>query len=149
MSSTNEGNLVTIKQTGVKDIRRALHGLEERALERALAEVRRAVDQAAAQGVKTIQYVIDTSGAGMPYKHDKSTDARVHTGAMRESVGVRWERDDAGGVTVFIGFINTPDYTVFQEEGTHKLRAMQALAKARAMAEDDLDSIALTHGTLK
>ena len=44
MSSTNEGNLVTIRQTGVKDIRRALHGLEERALERALVEVRRAVD---------------------------------------------------------------------------------------------------------
>ena len=149
MSSTNEGNLVTIKQTGVKDIRRALHGLGARALAKALAEVRRAVDQAAAQGVKTIQYVIDTSGAGMPYKHDKNTDARVHTGAMRESVGVRWERDDAGGVTVFIGFINTPSYTVFQEEGTHKLRAMQALAKARAMAEDDLDSIRLTHGVLK
>ena len=149
MSSTNEGSLVAIRQTGVKDIRRALHGLEARALAKALAEVRRAVDQAAAQGVKTIQYVIDTSGAGMPYKHDKNTDARVHTGAMRESVGVRWERDDAGGVTVFIGFINTPDYTVFQEEGTHKLRAMQALAKARAMAEDDLDSIRLTQGALK
>lgn len=149
MSSTNEGNLVTIRQTGVKDIRRALRGLEARALTKALAEVRRAVDQAAAQGVETIKYVIDTSGAGMPYKHDKNTDARVHTGAMRESVGVRWERDDNSGVTVFIGFINTPDYTVFQEEGTHKLRAMQALAKARAMAEDDLDSIALTHGVLK
>ena len=139
--SGGDGNLVTIRQTGVKDIHRALRGLEERALERALAEVRRAVDQAAIQGVKTIQYVIDTSGAGMPYKHDKNTDARVHTGAMRESVGARWERDDDNGVTVFIGFINTPSYTVFQEEGTHKLRAMQALAKARAMAEDDLDSI--------
>ena len=149
MSSTNEGNLVTIRQTGVKDIRRALCGLEERALERALAEVRRAVDQAAVQGVKTIQYVINTSGAGMPFKHDKSTDARVHTGAMRESVGVRWERDDNSGVTVFIGFINTPSYTSFQEEGTHKLRAMQALAKARALAEDDLDSIRLTQGALK
>ena len=144
MSSTNEGNLVTIRQTGVKDIRRALRGLEERALERALAEVRRAVDQAAAQGVETIKYVIDTSGAGMPYKHDKSTDARVHTGAMRDSVSARWEKDDPSGFVVFVGFVEGPDYTVFQEEGTKKLRAMASLAKARAIVEDALDS----HGNL-
>lgn len=147
--SGSDGNLVTIRQTGVKDIRRALRGVEQRAREHALTQVRRAVDNAAIQGVKTIQYVIDTSGAGMPYKHDKNTDARVHTGAMRESVGARWERDDADGITVFIGFLNTPAYTVFQEEGTHKLRAMQALAKARALVEDDLDSVTLTQGELR
>ena len=118
--------------------------LEERALERALAEVRRAVDQAAVQGVKTIQYVIDTSGAGMPYKHNPHTDARVHTGAMRGSVGARWEKDDPSGLAVFIGFVEGPDYTVFQEEGTRKLRAMASLAKARAIVEDALDS----HGNL-
>ena len=134
---------------GPRDVRRALRGVEEKALRQALADTRRTVDKAVLAAVESILNTVDTSGAGMPYKHNPNTDARVHTGAMRESVGVRWERDDDSGVTVFIGFINTPDYTVFQEEGTHKLRAMQALAKARAMAEDDLDSIALTHGALK
>ncbi len=58
--------------------------------ERAMVEVRRAVDLRPPPRALRPPYVIDTSGAGMPYKHDRNTDARVHTGAMRESVGVRW-----------------------------------------------------------
>nr|DAW01314.1 MAG TPA: hypothetical protein [Caudoviricetes sp.] len=80
----------------------------------------------------------------MPYKHNPHTDARVHTGAMRDSVSARWEKDDPSGFVVFVGFVEGPDYTVFQEEGTRKLRAMASLAKARAIVEDALDS----HGNL-
>lgn len=129
---------------GPRDVRRALRGVEKKALRQALADTRRTVDKAVLVAVESILNTVDTSGAGMPYKHDKNTDARVHTGAMRGSVGARWEQDNAEGFTVFIGFVEGPDYTVFQEEGTKKLRAMASLAKARAIVEDALDS----HGNL-
>ena len=129
---------------GPRDVRRALRGVEEKALRRALADTRRTVDKAVLAAVESILNIVDTSGAGMPYKHNPHTDARVHTGAMRGSVGARWEKDDPSGLAVFIGFVEGPDYTVFQEEGTRKLRAMASLAKARAIVEDALDS----HGNL-
>lgn len=124
---------------GPRDVRRALRGIEEKALRRALADTRRTVDKAVLAAVESILNTVDTSGAGMPYKHNPHTDARVHTGAMRGSVGARWEKDDPSGLVVFIGFVEGPDYTVFQEEGTRKLRAMASLAKARAVVEDALD----------
>lgn len=124
---------------GPRDVRRALRGVEEKALHRALADTRRTVDKAVLAAVESILNTVDTSGAGMPYKHNPHTDARVHTGAMRGSVGARWEKDDPSGLVVFVGFVEGPDYTVFQEEGTRKLRAMASLAKARAVVEDALD----------
>lgn len=124
---------------GPRDVRRALRGIEEKALRRALADTRRTVDKAVLAAVESILNTVDTSGAGMPYKHNPHTDARVHTGAMRGSVGARWEKDDPSGLVVFVGFVEGPDYTVFQEEGTRKLRAMASLAKARAVVEDALD----------
>lgn len=129
---------------GARDVRRALRGVEAEALHRALAGTRRTVDKAVLAAVESILSTVDTSGAGMPYKHNPHTDARVHTGAMRGSVGARWEKDDPSGLVVFVGFVEGPDYTVFQEEGTRKLRAMASLAKARAIVEDALDS----HGNL-
>lgn len=135
---------VGIRRTGVRDVRRAMRGVEERALQRALADTRHVIDSAAVAAVDSILNTINTSGAGMPYKHDPHTDARVWTGAMRDSVGARWEQDNSEGFTVFIGFVNGPEYAVFQEEGTRKLRAMASLAKARAIVEDTLDS----HGGL-
>lgn len=129
---------------GARDVRRALRGVEAEALHRALADTRRTVDKAVLAAVESILSTVDTSGAGMPYKHNPHTDARVHTGAMRGSVGARWEKDDPSGLVVFVGFVEGPDYTVFQEEGTRKLRAMASLAKARAIVEDALDS----HGNL-
>lgn len=135
--------LVTIRQTGIRDINRAMRAVEEKALAQALAKVRAAVDRAALEAAKSIQHTIDTSGAGMPYKHNPDTDARVWTGAMRDSVGVDWERDDAQGISVTIGFLDTPEYTKFQEQGTGRLRAMASLAAARARAEDILDSTGL------
>ena len=129
---------------GPRDVRRALRGVEEKALRQALADARRIVDKAVLAAVESILNTVDTSGAGMPYKHNPNTDARVHTGAMRGSVDARWEKDDPSGFVVFIGFVQGPDYTVFQEEGTRKLRAMASLAKARAIVEDALDS----HGNL-
>lgn len=124
---------------GPRDVRRALRGVEEKALRQALADTRRTVDKAVLAAVESILNTVDTSGAGMPYKHDPRTDARVHTGAMRGSVGARWEKDDPSGLVVFVGFVEGPDYTVFQEGGTRKLRAMASLAKARAVVEDALD----------
>lgn len=129
---------------GARDVRRALRGVEAEALHRALADTRRTVDRAVLAAVESILNTVDTSGAGMPYKHNPHTDARVHTGAMRGSVGAKWEKDDPSGLVVFVGFVEGPDYTVFQEEGTRKLRAMASLAKARAIVEDALDS----HGNL-
>lgn len=129
---------------GARDVRRALRGVEAEALHRALADTRRTVDKAVLAAVESILNTVDTSGAGMPCKHNLHTDARVHTGAMRGSVGARWEKDDPSGLVVFVGFVEGPDYTVFQEEGTKKLRAMASLAKARAIVEDALDS----HGNL-
>lgn len=129
---------------GARDVRRTLRGIEEKALHRALADTRRTVDKAVLAAVESIFNTVDTSGAGMPYKHNPHTDARVHTGAMRGSVGAKWEKDDPSGLVVFVGFVEGPDYTVFQEEGTRKLRAMASLAKARAIVEDALDS----HGNL-
>lgn len=124
---------------GPRDVRRALRGVEEKALHRALADTRRTVDKAVLAAVESILNTVDTSGAGMPYKHNPHTDARVHTGAMRGAVGARWEKDDPSGLVVFVGFVEGPDYTAFQEEGTRKLRAMASLAKARAVVEDALD----------
>lgn len=135
---------VTIRRTGVRDVRRAMRGVEKQALQRALADARHVIDSAAVAAVDSILNTINTSGAGMPYKHDPHTDARVWTGAMRDSVGARWEQDNTEGFTVFIGFVSGPEYAVFQEEGTRKLRAMASLAKARAIVEDALDS----HGNL-
>lgn len=130
---------VVIRRTGVRDVRRAMRGVEEKALSRALVDTRHTIDSAATAAVDSILTTVNTSGAGMPYKHDPHTDARVWTGAMRDSVGVRWEQDNSEGFTVFIGFVEGPDYAVFQEEGTRKLAAMAALAKARAIVEDALD----------
>ena len=129
---------------GPRDVRRVLRGIEEKALHQALADTRRTVDKAVLAAVESILNTVDTSGAGMPYKHNPHTDARVHTGAMRDSVSARWEKDDPSGFIVFVGFVDGPEYAVFQEEGTKKLRAMASLAKARAIVEDALDS----HGNL-
>ena len=101
---------------GPRDVRRALRGVEEKALHRALADTRRIVDKAVLAAVESIL----------------------------NTVGARWEKDDPSGLAVFVGFVEGPDYTVFQEEGTRKLRAMASLAKARAVVEDALDS----HGNL-
>lgn len=71
---------------GDRDVRRALRGVEAEALHRALADTRRTVDKAVLAAVESILNTVDTSGAGMPYKHNPHTDARVHTGSDRKSV---------------------------------------------------------------
>ena len=52
--------LVTIRQTGVRDINRAMRAVEEKALAQALTKVRAAVDRAALEAAKSIQLTIDT-----------------------------------------------------------------------------------------
>lgn len=114
-------------------LKKAGSTVEERkdALMRDVAE---AVQEAGA----VVAQVIETSGAGMPYKWEPHTSRRFKTGHMYDTAGNRTgyevlEQDDTRGrFRARVGFTGADaDYIKYQEEGTRKLRGMMALPMSK------------------
>lgn len=110
--------------------------------EKVITEAFQAAEAAARAGGEVVIRTVDTSGAGMPYKHDPATDARVWTGHMRSTAadgqGYRVnQRNISGGkFSASVGFTDADEkYIGYQEEGTSKLRGMLALQSARTTTD--------------
>lgn len=86
-------------------------------------------------GAVIVRY-IETSGEGMPYKHEKHTPRRYKTGRMLDTAGHRTGYEVLTRTrTQFrarVGFTGADrDYIRYQEEGTSKLRGMLSLPASK------------------
>lgn len=113
--------------------------------EKVITDAFRATEAAAKAGGDVVIRTVDTSGAGMPYKHDPSTDARVWTGHMRSTAGdgtgyrVNVRNISGGKFFASVGFTDADEkYIGYQEEGTNKLRGMLALQSARTATDQTM-----------
>ena len=80
---------------------------------------RKSASRAAAAGMKDFINTIDTSGYGMPYKADPSTDARVNSGRMRADVSKRIVTDTDKQFSVRVGWVDgAKKYYNWQDNGT-------------------------------
>lgn len=129
------------KSRGVSQIASNLDSFQRKVIEDAF----RAAEAAAKAGGEVVIRTVDTSGAGMPYKHDPTTDARVWTGHMRSTAadgqGYRVnQRNVSGGrFSASVGFTDADEkYIGYQEEGTNKLRGMLALQSARTATDQTM-----------
>ena len=126
------------KSRGVSQIAGNLDSFQRKVIEDAF----RAAEAAAKAGGDVVIRTVDTSGAGMPYKHDPSTDARVWTGHRRSTAGdgtgyrVNVRNISGGKFSASVGFTDADEkYIGYQEEGTSKLRGMLALQSARTATD--------------
>lgn len=124
-----------------QDFNQVTSGLS-RFQEEVITDAFRATEAAAKAGGDVVIRTVDTSGAGMPYKHDPSTDARVWTGHMRSTAGdstgyhVNVRNISGGKFSASVGFTDADEkYIGYQEEGTSKLRGMLALQSARTATD--------------
>lgn len=95
------------------------------------------VKNAGQEGKDLIVHFIETRGTA---KSGKA--GRIETGAMRDSVDTKVEKESSTGIQVGFGYYDTPFYTAFQERGTQHIEAMQAIGDAwdivKAGLEKDL-----------
>ena len=126
------------KSRGVRQIAGNLDSFQRKVIEDAF----RAAESAAKAGGEVVIRTIDTSGAGMPYKHDPTTDARMWTGHMRSTAAdgqgyrVNVRNVPGGKFSASVGFTDADEkYIGYQEEGTNKLRGMLALQSARTATD--------------
>lgn len=126
------------KSRGVSQIAGNLDSFQRKVIEDAF----RAAEAAAKAGGEVVIRTVDTSGAGMPYKHDPTTDARVWTGHMRSTAAdgqgyrVNVRNVSGGKFSASVGFTDADEkYIGYQEEGTSKLRGMLALQSARTATD--------------
>lgn len=126
------------KSRGASQIAGNLNQFQRKVIEDAF----RAAEAAARAGGEVVIRTVDTSGAGMPYKHDPTTDARVWTGHMRSTAAdgqgyrVNVRNISGGKFSASVGFTDADEkYIGYQEEGTSKLRGMLALQSARTATD--------------
>lgn len=126
------------KSHGVRQIAGNLNQIQKKVITDAF----RAAEVAAKAGGEVVIRTVDTSGAGMPYKHDPTTDARVWTGHMRSTAAdgqgyrVNVRNVSGGKFSASVGFTDADEkYIGYQEEGTAKLRGMLALQSARTATD--------------
>lgn len=124
-----------------QDFNQVTSGLS-RFQEKVITDAFRATEAAAKAGGDVVIRTVDTSGVGMPYKHDPTTDARVWTGHMRSTAGdgtgyrVNVRNISGGKFSASVGFADADEkYIGYQEEGTSKLRGMLALQSARTATD--------------
>lgn len=129
------------KSRGVSQIAGNLDSFQRKVIEDAF----RAAEAAAKAGGEVVIRTIDTSGAGMPHKHDPTTDARVWTGHMRSTAAdgqgyrVNQRNVSEGRFSASVGFTDADEkYIGYQEEGTNKLRGMLALQSARTATDQTM-----------
>jgi len=95
------------------------------------------VKNAGQEGKDLIVHYIETRGTA---KSGKA--GRIETGAMRDSVDTKVEKESAAEIQVSFGYYDTPFYTAFQEPGTRYIEAMNAIGDAwdivKAGLEKDL-----------
>lgn len=70
-------------------------------------------------------YYIENRGTAKSGKQ-----GRIETGAMRDSVDFEVTENTANSIQVRAGYHDAPFYTVFQELGTRRIEAMEALVDA-------------------
>lgn len=96
-----------------------------------------AVKNAVSEGKDLTVHYIETRGTA---KSGKA--GRIETGAMRDSVDSKIEKESATEIRARFGYNDAPFYTVFQELGTRQIEAMQAIGDAwdivKAGLEKDL-----------
>lgn len=126
------------KSQDFNQVTSGLNRFQEEVITKAFA----AAEAASKAGGDVVIRTVDTSGAGMPYKHDPSTDARVWTGHMRSTAGdgtgyrVNVRNISGGKFSASVGFTDADEkYIGYQEEGTSKLRGMLALQSARTATD--------------
>lgn len=124
-----------------QDLNQVTGGLS-RFQEKVITDAFRAAEAAAKAGGEVVIRTVDISGAGMPYKHDPTTDARVWTGHMRSTAAdgqgyrVNVRNISGGKFSASVGFTDADEkYIGYQEEGTAKLRGMLALQSARTATD--------------
>lgn len=119
----------------------ALDGIQAEAIERTMRVARAAADA----GGRMMLSKINTSGAGMPYKHEPNTARRYKTGRMLASVGSEgWtplpgHAPHKGRFRAVVGFgEDRADYFLYQDKGTRYIKGMLAVAAAKVIVEDTL-----------
>lgn len=86
-------------------------------------------ERIAQEGADVIRYVIATSST--PTGLAEGREGRIKTGAMIDSVGSKVNIGKTS-MSAVAGFINNrPDYTIYQENGTRRIQAMDAIIIAR------------------
>ena len=126
------------KSQDMNQVTSGLSRFQEEVITKAFA----AAEAASKAGGDVVIRTVDTSGAGMLYKHDPSTDARVWTGHMRSTAAdgqgyrVNVRNISSGKFSASVGFTDADEkYIGYQEEGTSKLRGMLALQSARTATD--------------
>ncbi|QDP65430.1 MAG: hypothetical protein Tp182DCM212571_48 [Prokaryotic dsDNA virus sp.] len=117
--------------------KQAFYAWYNKKLDRLTSGTKATVKDAGQEGKELIVHYIETRGTA---KSGKA--GRIETGAMRDSVDTKVEKESATEIQVSFGYYDTPFYTAFQEPGTRYIEAMNAIGDAwdivKAGLEKDL-----------
>jgi hypothetical protein len=105
--------------------KQAFYAWYNKKLDRLTRGTKATVKDAGQEGKELIVHYIETRGTA---KSGKA--GRIETGAMRDSVDTRVEKESATEIQVSFGYYDTPFYTIWQEGGSRHIEAMQAMGDA-------------------